>query len=167
MPGHCGSAQPSGCADRRPGRQESLRTGGAAVEVPTRGLDADRGRVGRRDRRLAPAHRPLDRRLPGTGPHRILVGATPSQGSITKTGNGHVRRRWDAASPTHAPAGSWPTAAFMTDGGASTRAANAPGWPTPPSPGNWPAGAGHWRSSTTEYQPLKCPSLTLVVRAAA
>ena len=84
-------------------------------------VDADRVRVGRRDRRLAPVDRPLDRRLPGVGAHASTPRERPaSQGGVTKTGNGHarrllveaawhhrtpyrpgreLRRRWDAASP--------------------------------------------------------------------
>ena len=53
----------------------------------------DRVRAGGRDRRLGPVHRRHHRRLPGAG----ALASTPRapsrvQGSITKTGNSHVRR---------------------------------------------------------------------------
>jgi transposase len=103
----------------------------------------------------------------GLVPTENSSGATRSQGGITKTGNGHarrllveaawhhrpryqpgpdLRRRWDAASP-----------AARARGQAANRRLHAR-WvrfderkkrsvaPTPRSPVNSPAGAGHWRS---------------------
>jgi transposase len=102
------------------GRRQCLHPGGDPAGVSAWGVHADCVRAGRRDRRLAPTDRPLNRRLPGLGAHRVLVGRFRSRGSITKTGNSHarrllieaawhhrqpyrpgvdLRRRWDAASP--------------------------------------------------------------------
>ena len=45
--------------------------------MPARGLDVDRVRAGRGDRGLAATERPLDRRLSGTGAHRVVLGDLP------------------------------------------------------------------------------------------
>jgi transposase len=47
-----------------------------------RGSHVDRVRAGRRDRRLGPLHRPLDRRLSGVGAHRALLWGNPSPGRV-------------------------------------------------------------------------------------
>ena len=80
-----------------------LHPGGDPAGLPARGLDADRVRAGRRDRRLASADRPHDRRLPGVGAHRVLLGCHALQGGITKTGNGHARRLLVEAAWHHRP----------------------------------------------------------------
>ena len=72
-----------------------VHPGGDPVGLPARGLDADRVRVGRRDRRLAPVDRPLDRRLPRVGAHRVLLGGD------------HARRVGSPRPATATPAACW------------------------------------------------------------
>ena len=52
---------------------QRVHPGGDPAGVPARGVDVDRVRAGGRDRRLAPVDRPLDRRLPRAGAHRVLL----------------------------------------------------------------------------------------------
>jgi hypothetical protein len=106
----------------------------------------------------------------GLVPTESSSGATRSQGSITKTGNGHarrllieaawhhrkpyrpgveLRRRQDRATPPpRGTAGSGPTSACTPGGWASTPVASGRWSRTPPSPASSPAGAGHSPSST-------------------
>ena len=119
-----------GCVHRRDRLDEAITAMAADSEftpvvhtagLSARDLDADRVRVGRRDRRLAPVDRALDRRLPRSGALPSTPrAATRVQGGVTKTGNSHarrllveaawhhrapyrpgrdLRRRWDLASP--------------------------------------------------------------------
>jgi transposase len=55
------------------GRRQLLHPGGDPAGLPARGGHVDRVRARRRDRRLAPVDRPLDRRLPRAGAHRIVL----------------------------------------------------------------------------------------------
>jgi transposase len=110
----------------------------------------------------------------GLVPTESSSGASRSQGSITKTGNGHarrlliqaawhhrppnristeLRRRQDAADPTgrhpaqqanHRLHQRW--VRFDARGKRTVVA-------TPPSPASWPAGAGHWPFSTNRQAP--------------
>jgi transposase len=64
----------------------------------------DRVRARGRDRRVAPVHRQHDRLLRGPRAQRVLAGTSRVQGSITKTGNTHVRRPLSRPPGTTAPA---------------------------------------------------------------
>ena len=59
--------------------RQRVHPGGDPAGVPARGLDVDRVRAGGRDRRLAPVDRPLDRRLPRAGAHRVLLRRAPAR----------------------------------------------------------------------------------------
>ena len=106
----------------------------------------------------------------GLVPSEYSSGSSRVQGTITKTGNTHVRRllveaawhhraryhvgavmrsRWEQASPAARARGHRATAACMTGGSVSWNAASVRWWPTWRSPVNWPAGAGRWRSWRT------------------
>ena len=65
----------------------SLHPGSDPAGVPARGLDVDRVRAGHRDRGLGPPVRPVHRRLPWAGAHRVLLGHHPLPG------RGHQRRQ--------------------------------------------------------------------------
>ena len=87
--------------------------GGDPAGLPARGLHADRVRAGGGDRRLARlTGRSIGAYL-GLVPTEYSSGATRSQGSITKTGNGHARRllieaAWHHRAPVSARAGAAP-----------------------------------------------------------
>jgi transposase len=134
-------------------------------------LHAHRVRAGRRDRRLASAHRSVHRGVSGLMPTEYSSGSTRSQGGVTKTGNSHARRllieaAWhhrtryancgDSGMPPHrqpGPAGRRPTNGYTPDGPTSINARNSPWSPMPRSPANSPAGAGRWPRSTTDTTP--------------
>ena len=105
----------------------------------------------------------------GLVPSEYSSGTSRTLGPITKTGNGHARRllveaawhhrpryrvgkvmreRWDLAPMRPGSVATRATGAFTTAGSGSSTAANALPSPTSPSPASWPAGAGHWPSST-------------------
>src|SRR5574340_1833870 len=107
----------------------------------------------------------------GLVPTESSSGTSRSQGGVTKTGNGHARRllieaAWHHRRPYRpggicagggtrparrlGPADSRPIVVCTAAGPVSTHAVNGPWSPTPRSPANWPAGAGHWPCSTTE-----------------
>ena len=97
------------------GGRQPVYAGGHPAGVPAGSLDADRVRPGGRDRRLGPADRSLDRRLPGFGAHRVHVG------EFTLTGVDHQDRqrprppavdRGRLASPPTVSARSGPTPAL-------------------------------------------------------
>ena len=112
----------------------------------------------------------------GLVPTEYSSGATRSQGGVTKTGNGHarrllveaawhhrpryrpgreLRRRWDAGVPGRpGPRPGRQPASARPLGRVSMNARNARWSPTPRSPVNSPAGAGHWRSSRTNTPQL-------------
>jgi transposase len=103
----------------------------------------------------------------GLVPSEHSSGQTRSLGAITKTGNTHVRRllteaawhhrtpyrpslvlqrRWDQAPAAARAPGPTPATSGCTRAGSTTTPARRrASWPTSPSPGNWPAGAGRWR----------------------
>ena len=110
----------------------------------------------------------------GLVPTEYSSGQFALQGGVTKTGNGHARRllveaawhhrhpyrpgvRSAAALGRRQPGrpstgtGSQPAPAPPL-GSPSTPVRSDPWSPTPRSPGNWPAGAGHWPCSTTEHR---------------
>ena len=101
----------------------------------------------------------------GLVPTESPSGGSRSQGSITKTGNGHARRllieaawhhrkplrptvalhrRQAAASPAARDRGQRANLAYTPAGPGSTPATSSRRWPTPLSPVSWPAGAGPW-----------------------
>ena len=148
----------------------SLHPGSDPAGVPARGLDVDRVRAGHRDRGLGPPVRPVHRRLPWAGAHRVLLGLHPLPG------RGHQRRqqpcpptadRSRVASPNPVSAGARAAPTMGRDvarARARRQAANRrlhTRWvgfderkkrsvvANAPSPENSPAGAGHWPSSTT------------------
>ena len=88
-----GPPGPARRRDRADGRRLRVHRGGAPAGVSAWGQHPDRVRPRGRDRRLAPVHRRTpSARSSGSSPAntpRVLHG---SQGSITKTGNGHARR---------------------------------------------------------------------------
>ena len=112
----------------------------------------------------------------GLVPTESSSGQTRSQGSITKTGNGHARRLLVEAAwhhrrgyrvpgatmqaagtslpPPPGPAGIRATIGFTPAGWPSPNARRSPSSRTSPSPANSPAGAGPWPSWTTDR---KCP----------
>jgi hypothetical protein len=55
------------------GRGQRVHPGGDPARLPARGVDVDRVRARGRGRGLVPVDRPLDRRLPRVGAHRIVV----------------------------------------------------------------------------------------------
>lgn len=67
--------------------------------LPARHLRTHRLRPRRGDRRLGPVHRRLSR----AGPERTLLGQLTAKGSITETGNSHVRRLLVEAAWHHEP----------------------------------------------------------------
>ena len=80
-------------ADRRGGRLATIRRHRRPAGLPARHLGADRAGADRGDRRLDQVHRVLDRRLCRIGAVcEYSSGASRVQGSITKAGNGHMRR---------------------------------------------------------------------------
>jgi transposase len=109
----------------------------------------------------------------GLVPTESSSGQQRSQGSITKAGNVHARRLLVEAAwhhrrdyrnpePPCAPAGTSPrrrpkhvatqaTTDYTSGGRPSSPARRKPSSPTSPSLVNWPAGAGPWRSSTTNH----------------
>jgi transposase len=78
--GHHGAAGPAGRGDHPNGRRQLLHHGGGPAGLPARGGHVDRVRAGGGDRGLAPVDRPLDRRLPRAGTHRILLRRFPPPG---------------------------------------------------------------------------------------
>jgi len=106
----------------------------------------------------------------GLVPSEYSSGQSKVQGSITKTGNTHVRRllveaamasprplrrRQDDGNsphqqPEHAPM--LGTTNSMDDETPSANARSGTSSPASPSPVNWPAGAGRWLSWTTDQQ---------------
>lgn len=62
------------------GRRQRGHPGGDPAGVPARGLEVDLVRAGGGDRGRDPPDRPLDRRLPGVGAHRVLLGRIPVPG---------------------------------------------------------------------------------------
>ena len=109
----------------------------------------------------------------GLVPTEYSSGGTRSQGSITKTGNGHARRllveaAWHHRTPYRSPVASCAAAGTAATpaardrgqrgnrrlhaslGRRSTPARSGPWSPTPRSPASWPAGAGRWPCSTTD-----------------
>jgi hypothetical protein len=74
------TARPPRRGDHPNGRDECLHPGGVPARLPARGRGADRVRAGGGDRRLAAAHRTLDRRLLGAGAHGTLLGQVPLTG---------------------------------------------------------------------------------------
>ena len=110
----------------------------------------------------------------GLVPSEYSSGEARSQGGVTKTGNGHVRRllveaawhhrnhyrpgaelrrRWDLASPRPARGARPPTGVCTPAGARSMPARSARSSPTWRSPASWPAGVGHWRSCRTDQHP--------------
>ena len=106
----------------------------------------------------------------GLVPSEHSSGASRSQGSITKTGNAHVRRllveaawhhrkpyrptavlrrRWQLASPAAVARAQAATTGCTSGGSATPTARSGPCWPTSPSPASSPAGAGRWPRSPT------------------
>jgi transposase len=102
----------------------------------------------------------------GLVPGEHSTGGSRSQLGVTKTGNRHVRRllvetAWQHRTPdpprrTCSDAGNAPRrrsppmqrraiGGCTRSGGPSTLGTSGRWWPTPPSPGSWPAGAGRWR----------------------
>ena len=165
-----GAAGPARRRDHRDGRGQRVHPGGDPVGVSARGGDADRVRVGRRDRRLAPVDRSLDRRLPGSGAHRVLLRGLPLAG-VDHQDRQRARpppadrgrlapppalpRRAGAAAPPGRgrpgrprPRTARQPAPARPLGRASMPATSCPWSPTPRSPASWPAGAGRWPCST-------------------
>jgi transposase len=120
--------------------------------------------------------RPLDRRLPRAGAHRVLlrrVTLTRFDHQDRKRSRPSAADRSGLASPQALPHGGGPaapdrpraiagserTGACMPGGLAPTPAASRPWSPTPRSPASSPAGAGPWPSSTDRSDPLLPPSL--------
>ena len=122
----------------------------------------------------------------GLVPLQSSSGSTRSQGPITKTGNTHVRRllveaawhhrpkyqvravmraRWELAPRRPAPVVTRATIVSITGGWVSWRGASGPPWPTSRSPVNLPAGAGRWRSWTTDRHLRSASSRAPVVAA--
>lgn len=106
----------------------------------------------------------------GLVPGEHSTGGSRSQRGVTKTGNRYVRRllveaAWQHRTPTvprrtcsdagNAPRRGSPLmqrraiGGCTRSGGPSMLGTSGPWWPTPPSPGSWPAGAGRWPSWTT------------------
>jgi len=107
----------------------------------------------------------------GLVPTESSSGAQRSQGSITKTGNTHARRllveaawhhrkayrpgvtmraRWDQAAAAARYAVTRGITGCTTAGRCSRPGRRVRSSRTSPSPGSWPAGAGHWPSSATD-----------------
>src|SRR4029077_8159297 len=107
----------------------------------------------------------------GLVPCEYSSGDSRSQGGVTKTGTDTLADCWSkppgiTAAPTgpassYGAAGVWPVrlpghavrpqiGVCTPAGGRSTPARNVRWSPTWRSPGNWPAGAGHWRSCPTD-----------------
>ncbi len=108
----------------------------------------------------------------GLVPTESSSGRQRSQGSITKAGNTHCRRLLVEAAWHHHRTYRTPSATMRARGRLATPAATPVvtpvttgrtsvgrrSWPasrnrsspTSPSPASWPAGAGRWRSSTTD-----------------
>ena len=114
----------------------------------------------------------------GLVPTESSSGDSRSQGSITKTGNGHarrllieaawhhrppyriqreLRRRQDAASPAARDRAQRATGACTLAGPRSMPASSCRSSRTPRLPASWPAGAGRWPCSTTDLLPPKRP----------
>ena len=123
----------------------------------------------------------------GLVPSEYSSGSSRAQGPITKTGNGHARRSSrppgttaPATSPArpsaiagtwphqpHEPAATWETAACTPAGSPTSTARRRPPWPTPPSPANWPAGAGRWPCSRNKPPTnLRRPQSLMAARGA-
>jgi transposase len=122
----------------------------------------------------------------GLVPAEFSSGATRSQGSITKTGNGDARRllieaAWHHRNPNRVGAVA-PPPRPRDPGRARPRATGQPphacpveglrcppqaarGGQTPPSPASWPAGAGRWPCSTEGDPPPYLPSLIVSHRS--
>jgi transposase len=120
----------------------------------------------------------------GLVPSEHSSGASRVQGSITKTGNTHVRRllveaawhhrarylpgktmhdRWELAPPAARARGDAGNRRLHERWIRFNLPANSPCSPTSPSPANWPAGAGLWPSWTD--RPPDVSSLQTVVAA--
>ena len=175
-----GSTRPAGHSHRGDGGRIRIHPAGATTRLPARHQQLDRARVGRRDRRLAPIQREQHRIVRRSRPVRVILRQLPSQGPITKTGNGHVRRllveaawhhqsryrigktmrtggRWRQRPP--ATAETRATDACTPGGCSSSPAANGTPSPPSPSPASWPGGAGHSPSSDPANQDTDPDSL--------
>ena len=151
-----------------------VHPGRAPVGVPAWDRHPDRVRAGRRGRRLAPVHRRSIGSFVGLVPTEHSSGQSRAQGRSPRPATATPAGCWSRLPGTTARptghrrpctnAGPWPPRPHgcvamketddSTSGGSSSSTARSDTRSRPPrSPANWPAGAGHLRSSTTPPTP--------------